>query len=148
MNRLIFSLLLIIGLTSIGICQNPNNKGVLTIKLNGFRNDKGQTCVSLFNNSKGFPGKHDKAFKIMRCGIKNKQATIEFTDLPYGTYAIGVLHDENLNNKMDTNFIGMPKEGFGASNNPKSFMGPPSFESASFEINSNNKTIKINIKYL
>jgi uncharacterized protein (DUF2141 family) len=148
MSRFIFSFILIFGLVSIGVSHPPVNKGVLTIKLIGFRNDKGQVCVSLFNNPKGFPGNHDKAFKIMRSGIRDQRATIEFTDLTYGTYAVGVLHDENLNNKMDTNFIGMPKEGFGASNNPKSFMGPPSFESAVFEINSNNKTIEINIKYL
>jgi len=125
MNRIIFSLILIIGFVSVGVSQTPTNKGGITIKLIRFRNDKGQTCVSLFNNPKGFPGKHEYAYKIMRCGIKGKQAIIEFTDLPYGTYAVGVLHDENLNNKMDTNIIGIPKEGFGTSNNPKSFMGPP-----------------------
>ena len=42
------------------------------------------------------------------------------------------MHDENRNGKLDTNFLGIPKEGVGASNNPKSRFGPPSFEESMF----------------
>ena len=148
MQKLILTTILLVGMIMIGLCQTTANKGVLTVKLIGFRSDKGQTCVSVFNNSKGFPGKYDQAFKILRSPIKGNQATVEFTDLPFGTYAVSVLHDENLNNKMDTNFIGMPKEGMGASNNPRVHMGPPKFEDAKFDLKSSSKSIEINIKYL
>jgi len=40
------------------------------------------------------------------------------------------VHDENSNGKMDTNFIGMPREGVGASNNAKGHMGPLKFRAA------------------
>ena len=129
------------------MCQTTANKGLLTVKLIGFRSDKGQVCVSLFNTVKGFPGKYDQAYKIARSPIKGKQATLEFTDLSYGIYAVRVLHDENSNNKMDTNFIGIPKEGFSVSNNPKGLMGPSTFDDAKFELNSASKFIEINIKY-
>jgi uncharacterized protein (DUF2141 family) len=132
---------------SVVMCQTIANKGLLTIKLVGFRSDKGQTCVSLFNTAKGFPGKYDQAYKILRSPIKGNQATLEFSDLPYGIYAVSVLHDENSNNKMDTNFIGIPKEGFGASNNPRGRMGPPLFDDAKFDLKSASKSIEINIKY-
>ena len=56
-------------------------------------------------------------------------------ELPPGTYAIGIFHDVNLNNKMDDNFFGIPKEQFGFSNNARAFFGPPSFEAAAFELN-------------
>ena len=148
MKKVILFLMLIFGIISASICQTADNKSQLIVKLIGFRNEKGQVCVSLFNNAKGFPGKYDKAIKIMRSPVKGNQTTVEFNDVPYGTYAIGVLHDENSNNKMDTTFIGMPKEGFGASNNPKPLMGPPSFNESKFDLNSKNKTIGINIKYL
>ena len=60
-------------------------------------------------------------------------ATYEF-DIPKGTYTIGIFVDVNLNNKMDTNFLGVPKEQYGFSNNASGFMGPPTFEAASFTV--------------
>ena len=45
-----------------------------------------------------------------------------------------VFHDENMNQKLDKDFVGIPKEGYGASNNPKKKIGPPSFEDASFRL--------------
>ena len=60
-------------------------------------------------------------------------ATYSF-DIPKGIYTIGIFVDVNLNNKMDTNFVGIPKEQYGFSNNAKGFMGPPTFEAASFTV--------------
>lgn len=53
-------------------------------------------------------------------------------ELPPGTYAIGIFHDVNLNNKMDNNFFGVPKEQYGFSNNARALFGPPDFENAAF----------------
>jgi uncharacterized protein (DUF2141 family) len=49
-------------------------------------------------------------------------------------YAAAVFHDENMNGKFDKNIIGIPKEGYGASNNPERRMRPPSFEETSFSL--------------
>lgn len=147
MNRLILFFILIFGMASFCTGQSTKEKGGLTVKLIGFRNDKGQTCVTMFNSQKGFPGKYANAFKIIKSSIRGKQATIEFHELPFGFYAVSVLHDENLNSKMETSFFGIPKEGCGVSNNPKCFLGPPSFDDSKFEIKSNNKTIEIHLKY-
>ena len=56
-------------------------------------------------------------------------------ELPPGTYAVGIFHDVNLNNKMDNNFFGVPKEQYGFSKNARAFLGPPAFEAAAFELN-------------
>lgn len=147
MQTFVLSIILIFGMVSICIGQNTNEKGELTVKLIGFRNDIGQTCVQLYNNPKGFPGKYANAFRIIRSKIKNDQATIEFQELPYGSYAVSVLHDEDMNNKLELSFLGIPKEGCAVSNNPKIFFGPPSFEDSKFEIQSDTKTIEIRLKY-
>ena len=55
-------------------------------------------------------------------------------ELPAGTYAIGIFHDANLNNRLDNFFFGIPKEQYGFSNNARGFMGPPSFEDAAFTV--------------
>ena len=66
-------------------------------------------------------------------------------ELPDGIYAIGLYVDSNKNEKLDTNFFGIPKEQFGFSNNAKGRFGPPSFESASFELDA-LKEISINLE--
>ena len=53
-------------------------------------------------------------------------------ELPPGTYAIGIFHDANLNNRLDNYFFGVPREQYGFSNNARGFMGPPAFDAAAF----------------
>ena len=76
--------------------------------------------------------------------IKEKRATIIFKNIDAGEYAVSFIHDENKNNKMDTNFFGIPKEDYGCSNNAKSFLGPPKYEDAKFML-SENKTMLIEL---
>ena len=55
-------------------------------------------------------------------------------DLPTGTYAIGVFHDVNGNNSLDTNFLGIPKEQYGFGNDATGSFGPPSFDEAAIKV--------------
>jgi uncharacterized protein (DUF2141 family) len=61
--------------------------------------------------------------------VANRQATEIFQVAP-GRYGVVVIHDENSNMKLDRNFFGIPKEGFGFSHNPGVFWSAPSFQSA------------------
>jgi uncharacterized protein (DUF2141 family) len=58
----------------------------------------------------------------------------EFSDLPAGTYAISVFHDENDDGVLNSNFVGMPREGYGFSNNYTYAMHPASFEESHFTV--------------
>ena len=64
--------------------------------------------------------------------------------LPEGVYAIGIFVDVNRNNRMDRNFVGIPKEQYGFSNNAKGSFGPPSFMDASFTV-SGDLTLNIDL---
>jgi uncharacterized protein (DUF2141 family) len=119
----------------------------LTVRTEGFRNDKGRCLVFVYTGQEGFPTKPEKAFLKLTGAISSGTSVIEIKNLSPGTYAVSVVHDENYDGKINTNIIGMPKEGLGASNNPKSF-GPPSFESSEFTAGKESKTIIINLKYL
>jgi uncharacterized protein (DUF2141 family) len=118
----------------------------LTIEIDGFESDDGKAMIAVFNSKDGYPVKPEKAYKKLISEIKNGKVTLVINGLPAGTYAVSVLHDENDNGKMDTNFLGIPSENFGASNDAKGFMGPPSFEDSKFELQTNNKKIKINMQ--
>ena len=80
--------------------------------------------------------------------ISHAHAVCEFPGLNTGTYAISVFHDENSNGKLDTNFMGIPREGVGASNNAKGHFGPPKFDAAAFQYSVGRIDLKITINYL
>lgn len=130
-----------------GASVTPGRKGVLTIRMIGFREDHGQALASLFRNPNGFPGNTNLAYRIKAACITNNAADVEFVDIPFGEYAIGVLHDENGNARMDTNWMGVPLEGYGASTNPGAETGRPSFEAARFSLQSASRVITIKLVY-
>ena len=106
----------------------------LTVKMTGFKTDQGMAAVALYDKPDNFPIKPEKATATLRVPVAKGTAKAEFKNLPPGTYAISVYHDVNNNNKMDANFIGVPKEQTGASNNAKGKMGPPAFKDAKFAL--------------
>jgi len=125
-----------------------SQNGEIVINISGLRSDKGKCLLYLFNNKKGFPNDAGKAINTAKGSILNGKATIVLKDIPDGEYAIGVIHDENGNGKMDTNFLGMPKEGVGVSNNAKGHFGSPSYEDSKFRLNRKSLIMTITIKYL
>ena len=122
-------------------------KADLVVNVKGFNSNKGTAIIYVFNAKKGFPSDESKAIKVINCKITDSKCATTIKGLNYGTYAISVLHDENANNKLDTNFLGMPKEGTGVSNNPDND-GPPSYNDAKFMLVENNKVNIIIMKYL
>ena len=140
---LIFITVVLILSVTIQARQKPP-RGNLVLAIRGFRNNKGVAAVSLFRSKKGFPNRHEFAFKKGLTRIQKRKALLRFDEIPHGVYAVGVLHDENGNQKMDTNFLGIPREGYGTSKNVKGFMGPPKFKDAAFELTTG--TLKLNIR--
>lgn len=124
-----------------------DEKGTIKIEVYGFENDDGMARILLFSTKEkeSFPSEHTKAMDRKVVPIKNKKVIFEFKDLNYGDYAISVHHDVNNDGKVNTNFVGIPKEGLGASNDAKGFMGPPSFDKAKVSLKSKMLVLKINI---
>ncbi len=106
--------------------------GSIHVTVDHLRNTKGHLLLSLYNSSDGFPGDAQKAVRKERVSISGSAVTVDFDNLPAGDYAVAILHDENDDGKMNTTFIGLPKEGYGFSNDAMGTFGPPSFRKASF----------------
>ena len=117
------------------------------VNLSEFRNDSGVVRLALYDSAEGFPDKQEKAIKTKTSEINNTKATIFLKKIPYGTYAIGIYHDENSNSKMDFGFLRIPEEGYGASNNTRGTFGPPRFEEAKFEVNQETVNLEIKVIY-
>ena len=121
----------------------------LTLRVTGARNAKGKIRVALFRDSKGFPNDASQAVHAQAADIdpQTLSAQVVFADLPAGVYAVSVFHDENMNAKLDKNFMGVPKEGYGASNNPKKKMGPPNFDETKFQLGGTGQSVEIKLMY-
>jgi uncharacterized protein (DUF2141 family) len=121
---------------------------VIRVEITGLRSDKGQVFCALYASADGFPKKSEKAVARVNSAISVKQAVCEFSGIAPDTYAVSVFHDENSNGKLDTNFMGIPREGVGASNNAKGHLGPPRFDAAAFHFSGGRIDLKITINYL
>ncbi len=62
-----------------------------------------------------------------------------------GLYALAVYHDEDGNRKFNKNFLGIPIEPFGVSNNPTIGLSPPSFEEAAFNVPAEGTSLNIDL---
>jgi uncharacterized protein (DUF2141 family) len=118
----------------------------LTIRVKGLKNDKGRVAVALFDSAANFP-RQERALRGQLVRIVGKRAQVTFAGLRPGIYAAAILHDENENEKMDFNFLGMPLEGYGFSNDASAMFGPPSFESAAFRLLPRASGISIQGRY-
>jgi uncharacterized protein (DUF2141 family) len=123
-------------------------RGLIHVEIVGLRNDKGQVLCALFSSAPGFPKSADKATARTKSDISHGTASCEFPGIAPGTYAVSVFHDENSNGKLDSNFMGIPREGVGASNNARGHLGPPKFEAAAFHFSGDRVALKITIYYL
>ena len=106
----------------------------VNISLNGISSSKGTIFINLYASENGFPTDMTKAIKSVKLPAEKSTMKYIFANLPKGTYAISVMHDENNNGKMDKNLLGIPTEGYCVSNNAKGFMNAPSFSDAKFEL--------------
>jgi uncharacterized protein (DUF2141 family) len=121
--------------------------GGVSIKIKGIEGNKGQLALLIFSGANGFPSDHTKAMKQAMVPITGNTVVYTFTDLPAGTYAVTVMHDENKNNTLDTNMFGIPEEGIGVSNDALSMFGPPAFKECAFTHNGSSTSIEITLDY-
>lgn len=118
------------------------------VKIPNIRNNAGSVACALFESPAGFPYEFlHSATNIVMIKIQDSQARCHFLDIPLGTYALAAIHDENVDGKLATNFLGVPTEGYGFSSGAKATMSAPSFEAASFFYNGQNLDLTIRLNY-
>jgi uncharacterized protein (DUF2141 family) len=134
MNRFSASLLFLICFSFPSFSQFK-----LEVEISGIRNTKGNLMLQLLDSK-------EKILEQEMIPVKDTIYSFTFADLAPGEYAVRYYHDENLNGKMDTNFVGKPTEGYGFSNNVIGKMGPPPFGKWLFEVNGDKK-IELKVTY-
>jgi len=118
----------------------------LTIDVQLTQKAHGELAYLVFASPSGFPGDRDKALRHGFLPIPSNAQHLRIdTDLPPGIYAVAVYEDLNGNHNLDHNFIGIPREPVGVSNNPSARFGPPHFDECSFYLGDTAQTITITL---
>ena len=118
------------------------------VKILNIRNSTGAVACALFESPVGFPTEFlHSATNIMIIKVRNTQARCDFEDIAPGKYALAVIHDENMDGKLDTNILGSPTEGYGFSNDATALFGAPSFSAACLQYDGQQLDMTISLHY-
>lgn len=122
----------------------PGGTATVIVKITGLLSEKGQVKIAMFNSAATWLGDHPKYNATI--DVDSQAVSWKLNDIPYGDYGIAVFHDENKNGKMDKNFLGIPQEAYGFSNNMRVTFGPPGWDKAKFTVKNPTTEVSIEVK--
>lgn len=112
-----------------------NNTTTVTVKVSNPQSENGQIYLALYNSEEDFMDIDKASLKVIK-PVSSFKNGVNLKVSTNSEYAVVIFHDENNNGELDTNTLGIPKEGYAFSNNAMGMFGPPSFDKASFQCNS------------
>jgi uncharacterized protein (DUF2141 family) len=116
------------------------------IEVSGFKNTRGTLNCRLFTKAADFPD--GEGIVTLRVPITGSNTSCSFSNVEPGTYAIAVVHDENGNGKLDKNFVGVPSEGYGVSNNKTYALSAPKWDESTFKLGATeSKALQVKLRY-
>lgn len=119
----------------------------LTVNFSGLRSAKGFVRACLTRDPRFFPNCDKDPHAMKESIAASPNAHLNFTGIASGDYALSVLHDENANSRADM-LLGIPREGFGFSENPRIRFGPPKFDAVRFRIGTTDLTKEVRLQYI
>jgi uncharacterized protein (DUF2141 family) len=105
--------------------------GDLSVVISGYKTTRGKLKIALFNSEQDYQSNRSP-LRSDSLSLEPHQSVVLFENIPHGHYAVKVYHDENNDGKLNTNFMGVPTERYGFSNNVRGTFGPASWSSALF----------------
>lgn len=140
------TVLLLAHLPAIAVAQSSSPR--IHVEIPNIKNSTGNIACGIFESAEGFPDKFlSSARAVIIKKIRKTEAQCEFSDIPPGTYAIAVIHDENMNGELDTNWFGVPTEGYGFSNATIDEFGAPAFSAANFSFDGQDIELTSKLNY-
>ena len=134
-----------LALVSIWIA-GPASAARIVVTIDGMHSSQGNVFVGLYASPNKFlNGNQCDAQRRVRASTG--PITVVFDNLRPGTYAVGAFHDENANDHLDTNFLGLPTEGYALSNGVRAVMAKPTFQQAAFTVGNGDKPVALHIRY-
>jgi uncharacterized protein (DUF2141 family) len=135
-----------LALLSLLLFGAPAEAARVIVTVEGLHSNAGSVFVALYSKPDEFPD-GDYSDQHAKIRASTKPITVIFDHLTPGRYAVGAYHDENGNNRLDTNFIGYPSEGYALSNGIRAIISRPRFVDASFAVAEGDTDVVLHIKY-
>jgi uncharacterized protein (DUF2141 family) len=135
-----------LALASFVFAASAASAARIAVTITGIKSNEGGVYVGLYATpSKFLNGTQVDVMKKVKASTA--PITVVFDNLAPGTYAIGAYHDENSNDHMDTNFIGLPTEGYALSNGVRAVIAKPTFQQAAFTVDDSGAAVTLQIRY-
>ena len=111
---------------------NIENSVAMRLQFTNINDGQGSIYVAVYDQADKFLKEKKVRFQKIIPVSEPGKLEITLSDLPAGTYAISCFHDVNGNGKLDKNFLGIPVEPYGFSNNARPTFRAPNWEEARF----------------
>ena len=138
-----FTVLLLFQL-AVAQTVKDTNTGTLTIKISGLDSDTGEVLLALSNSRENYESDNE-AYRGFKVKINDGNSECTISELPFGEYAIKLYHDENMDGELNSNFLGIPSEHYGFSNNASGTLGPADYDDAKFIFEQTDMTMNISV---
>lgn len=128
---------------AVGPASSMDGVGDVKVVFTGLENDEGRALFHLMYSKQDFETENRERSHFAAVAVEGKRASYVFRNVAHGEIAVKAFHDENLNEKLDTNLVGIPKESFGFSNNATGRFGPPGYEDCKLLHDTPERTVEI-----
>lgn len=130
----------------LSLYQAPTPLSSISLAIDNLKSSHGNIHIAVYDTEEKFA----KSLTPFRLKIHKTPTEgplqLHLDSLPYGRYALAVYHDENGNGDLDKNLLGIPKEPYGFSNNPRAKWSAPSYEETSFELGAEGLKLAVSLK--
>ncbi len=139
------SLCVFVASTRGGDAVQPATVSV-TVAVEGVRGNRGTVRVGLFRRD-GFPRNERAALHGTEISAASSNRVVVVANVPAGDYAILAYHDENGNGRLDYDFLGRPKEGYGVSNDARHAFRAPRYDEARVMVGADRSAFTLRLAY-
>ena len=130
-----------------GASSAEGPSGTVAVEVRGLRNGSGLLRAKLVASAEGFPASDAHVVAKQKHPIRAERVRMAFYGVPYGAYALVVLHDEDGDGALGRGWLGLPAEGLAFSNDARIRRGPPSFEEARFALDRPRVELELDVQY-
>lgn len=132
----------------LGLVASSAGAGELVVTISGVKEANGKVFVAVYRDAEGveFPDVEGRIAGSWRIADAGSMMFV-FPGLSPDTYAVAAFHDENGNEMLDTNLVGIPLEGYGFGNGAKGGFGPPSFNDSAVTVGAESANVKVPLTY-